>query len=210
MSHTRPARCNALPLDKGISVQFSSGKASSTSIPGRTFLSLMLPWRHRRKPDRNFQLQQQSSSCLPGLQSANICRWERREERAFAGSKAMGEAARRPLVRSKLKCCPGEEAVSYSSFWGTEKVPVPLSPSPVGERGSWHSPSKGLPACPGELLPGEARERGPQRQENIWHGDLWVGLLAHASPSPVSLLRVSLKSGCKVTEGGLTCLPDVS
>lgn len=116
---TRPARCNGLPLGKGILVQFSSGKASSTTTPGRTFLSLTLPWRHRRKPDRNFQLQQKSSSCLPGLPSANICRWERREERDFAGSKGMGEAARRPLVRSKLKCCPGE---------GAERVPEPTAP----------------------------------------------------------------------------------
>lgn len=126
---TCPTRCNTLPLDKRILVQLSSGKASSTTSPGRTFLSLTSLWRHRRKPDRNFQLRQKSSCCLPGLQSANICRWERREETACAGSRATGEAARRPCVHSKWNCCPGEEA---------ERVPEPIAPSGAQRRSQCH------------------------------------------------------------------------
>lgn len=115
-----PTCCNTLPLNKGILVQLSSGKASSTTSPGWTFLSLTSPWCHRRKPDRNFQLQQKNSSCLPGLQSANNCRWERRLETACASSRATGETTRRPHVRSKWNCCPGEEI---------ERVSEPIAPS---------------------------------------------------------------------------------
>ena len=93
---------------------------------------------------------------------------------------------------------------------GHREGPSATVPFTRGRKGELAQPIQGAPCVSWGAAARRSEGRGPQRQENIWHGDLWVGLLAHASPSPVSLLRVSLKSGCKVTEGGLTCLPDVS
>lgn len=210
MPRTHPApTATPSPSTRG----FRSSSPQEKPLPPlslATFLSLMLLRRHRRKPDRNFQLQQKSSSCLPGLQSANICRWERREERAFAGSKVTGEAARRPLIWNKAKCHPGEEA---------ERVPEPTASSGAQRRSQchcslhpWEKGGAGTAHPRGSLhvLGSCCPEReGPQHRENTWHGDLRVGLLVHTS-SPVGLLLVSLNSGCRVTEGGLTCLPDIS
>lgn len=48
------------------------------ALPCRTFLSLLLPRRHRRKPDCYSQAHQQGRSCPLGLQPSSIWRWERR------------------------------------------------------------------------------------------------------------------------------------
>lgn len=83
-------------------------KSLLCALPCRTFLSLLLPRRHGRKPDSYFQAQQQGRSCLLGLQPGSVWRWER------------GAGARAP-ERGRQPASPGGAFVGLcsSSAWSS-------------------------------------------------------------------------------------------